>query len=660
MKIINEKRSLKELVLLSVGLLLIVLLALSSALNFVSTQRYAEAQLARHSQDASTFLGLALSSQKNDAQHVAKQRMVDAIFDSGNYRKIVFRASDGVAISEREQRVEISGVPRWFIDSLSQGLKPGIASVMDGWSQLGVVEVYANPSLVAQKLWGQFKKQILLFVVILALGLLLLYALLKKLLAPLSALERQAGHISQRSFEQQVDLPSTRELDSVARAINSMAAKLKRSFDEQLDDIERLRDQTRKDQLTGLFNREGFDARLKSDLSGRSITGVGDLLLVSLNDFTQVNSDFGRQKADGLLKSVADILQGESTKYQGAYVARRTGAQFSVFLPGISVECAESLAKKLIAKVQSISILRQAMRDDWVNIGLAEVCDAETLSELLSKADLALRQAQSRGVSGWQRYVLSQDADVSQDVRQASHWQEILQSSLANNALILHEQEVCLAGDRTRISHKQLLARIEVDGQLIVASTFLPMAKRFGMMVLFDEMIVERVFEQLLKSETDDRYHITLSEASIADEVFMQWLVEHLRGHQSVLHRVTLEVPEHALGFGEDVLLKLCELGARWGFELCIDRFGISSIPFSYLQRVNVSAIKIDASFIRNIQFNRENQFFLRSVVQIAHSQKIQVIAIGVETEDELATLQQIGVDAVMGYIISRPVLAKF
>jgi EAL domain-containing protein (putative c-di-GMP-specific phosphodiesterase class I) len=168
------------------------------------------------------------------------------------------------------------------------------------------------------------------------------------------------------------------------------------------------------------------------------------------------------------------------------------------------------------------------------------------------------------------------------------------------------------------------------------------------------------VLKALASSEGQEHYNITLSEAAIADEVFMQWLAEQLEKHKHVLSRVSFEVPEHAIGFGEDVLVKLCDMGQNWGFSLCIDRFGVSSIPFTYLQRVSVSAIKIDSSFIRNIHLNKENQFFLRAAVQIAHSQNIQVVAIGVETEDELAMIREIGVDAATGYIIQRPSLAKF
>ncbi|WP_156493724.1 EAL domain-containing protein, partial [Oleiphilus sp. HI0125] len=92
----------------------------------------------------------------------------------------------------------------------------------------------------------------------------------------------------------------------------------------------------------------------------------------------------------------------------------------------------------------------------------------------------------------------------------------------------------------------------------------------------------------------------------------------------------------------------------------CIDRFGVSSIPFTYLKRVRVRSIKIDTSFIRDIHENQENQFFLRSVVQIAHSQNIQVVAIGVESAAELAVLKDLGVDAATGYQICKPSQAQF
>ncbi len=654
-----KKRSLKQLVLVSVGALVLFLLALSASLNFANARTYIDQQLARYSMDAATFLGLALSSQKEDSSNIAKERMIDSIFDSGDYVSIQFRTKDGAIAIDRKLAFSASEVPDWFVRRMKLSNFSGEAQVMSGWTQLGTVHVQANPALAEKELWSLFKAQIMLFVGVLLVGLLILYALLRKLLAPLSQLESQAHRIASRSFDQVLELPATRELDTVVRSMNDMSIKLKRVFDEQLGDIERLRDQARKDALTGLFNREGFDARLKSDLTDRSVSGIGVLMLVMVNDFGQINIDHGRQEADAFLVSVADVLRKLAVEYRGAFLARRTGAQFSIFLPGVSVDDAEVLAQRVLSKILGLNLLRQALRDDWLNIGLAQVSDAETVASLFSKADLALRQAQERGVSGWRRFASDGGEGFAEEVRQANHWQKILQEVLASNDLTLFEQPVHRLSDHS-LSHKQVLSRIEVDGQLIVAATFLPMAKRFGLMVLFDELVVDLVLKALASSEGQEHYNITLSEAAIADEVFMQWLAEQLEKHKHVLSRVSFEVPEHAIGFGEDVLVKLCDMGQNWGFSLCIDRFGVSSIPFTYLQRVSVSAIKIDSSFIRNIHLNKENQFFLRAAVQIAHSQNIQVVAIGVETEDELAMIREIGVDAATGYIIQRPSLAKF
>ncbi|WP_197466523.1 LapD/MoxY N-terminal periplasmic domain-containing protein, partial [Oleiphilus sp. HI0080] len=252
-----KKRSLKQLVLVSVGALVLFLVGLSASLNFANTRIYIDQQLARYSMDAATFLGLALSSQKDDESNVAKERMIDSIFDSGDYASIEFRAPDGRVVVQRALSSEDSGVPRWFLSRIKLSDFVGHAKVMSGWTQLGSVHVQANPALAEKELWSLFKSQFVLFLSVLSIGLSILYLLLRKLLSPLSQLEFQAHRIASRAFDQLIDPPATRELDAVVRSMNEMSVKLKRVFDEQLDDIERLRDQSRKDALTGLFNREG-------------------------------------------------------------------------------------------------------------------------------------------------------------------------------------------------------------------------------------------------------------------------------------------------------------------------------------------------------------------------------------------------------------------
>jgi diguanylate cyclase (GGDEF)-like protein len=658
MRTTNNKRTLKQMILLSVSILLLLLLSGSFILNISLSKDYVQERLAQHSQEAATFLGLSLSTIAENEDLVAEARMIDALFDSGDYQLIRYQNTRGKVFLEKQLMSLRSDVPAWFVGLLNLNAVSGDAKVMTGWRQKGVLFVQSNASDAYQKLWQIFKSQVVWLVFVSVFGLLGLYVLMRKLLKPLADMEVQARELAHNHFEGRMSIPASRELAEVAQSINEMSASLERVFHEQLSVIERMRDQSRKDPLTQLFNREGFDARLKADLTSNSVLGQGVLVLIMLRDFDDVNSSQGRQAGDSLLLDVARIANEAIEGIHGAYAARRSGAQFSLFLPAVSFDAVEQISAQILSRVLALPFLRQSLQDDWLSIGLAVVDQGETLKDLLSKADLALRQAQSKQVSTWQRYVESELDGAIADVHQANHWKQILQGVLAENTLILHEQSVFELVSRKKV-HSQILSRIDVDGKLVVAATFLPMAKRFGLMVLFDQMVVEKVLESM-DAQLGQRYHVTLSEAAIADEHFMVWLSERLMSHRDLLPMLTLEVPEHALSFGESILGRLCELGRQWGFAVCVDRFGVSSVPFSYIQRIGISAIKIDSSFVRDIHINQDNQFFLRATVQIAHSQKIKVIAIGVESEQELSMLRELGVDAAMGFALEHPSEAKF
>jgi diguanylate cyclase (GGDEF)-like protein len=658
MKEKNNKRSLKKLVVLSVGLLLLCLLLGNFVLSFVLGRAYLEEQMQSHAQDAATALGLSISSVVVAGDLIATERMIDVVFDSGDYQSVVYADASGNVLIERSLQYEGEAAPRWFAQMLAMEQSQVEARVVSGWKQRGLVSLVSNANIAYLKLWERFQTQMLWFIAVLLIGLFALYALLRSLLRPLEDMERYAKTLSHNGFDARLAEPSTRELGSVAQALNGMSENLGRVFTDQLDSIESLRQQARLDPLTGLFNREGFDNRLKADLDVHHGVRQGALGLVMLGEFEAVNERQGRDAGDSLLKAVGDTLAKAVSGYDLAYAARRSGAQFSVFLPNLEGDDIDRFASALLSSLLAIPDFRQSLQDDLVHVGLSAVAPKDELSGLLSKADLALRQAQSQSISAWQRYAKLDPQDALEEVRQANHWKTILEQVLADNALILYQQPVYELQTGT-LSHQQVLARIKVEGQLIVAGIFLPMAKRFGLSVLFDKMIVEKVLSALAESH-ECAYSITLSEASIADEHFSSWLESQLDQHHAVLSRVIFEVPEHALGFGESVMMRLCELGKKYGFSLAIDRFGISSVPFSYIQRVPVKMIKIDSSFVRDIHVNQDNQFFLRSAVQIAHSQNIKVLAIGVETEHELAQLKSVGVDTALGYYWERPRLASF
>ncbi len=639
-----------------VGALLLVLLMGSFTVNVYNMRNYLAQQLQSHAQDAATSLGLSLSTVVDARDLVLAERMMAAIFDSGDYQRVVYRDLQGLSLVAFNAQAEVASVPRWFTSLISLQAPVQHAQVMSGWSQLGVLEVQSHVGYAYLELWQLARNQLGFYGLAALVVLALMHLMLRHILRPLQRMEQQAHDLAEKRFELRAPIPPTRELARVAVAMNEMADTLGNVFGEQLALIESLRQQSMLDGLTGLNNREGFDRRLRAELESQERVVQGSLLLLQLHDFGSVNQRLGREEADSLLQTVAHTLTELIQQHSGAFAARRNGADFSIFVPGVTGDAAEDIAAHLVSRIASLQQVRQLLRDDIVQVGVACVVDQDDARSLLSKADMALTQAQGKGISGWQRFARLGEQGVLEEVRQASEWHALLQQVLAEDALVLHWQPVYKAGQQALLYH-QVLARIQVEGELLVAGVFLPMAERFQLMSRFDQLVVKRVLEQLegLASRETVNFGISLSEHSVASAEFLDWLEAALGARPELAKALIFEVPEHVVTAHENGLNALISISRRLGFRVFVERFGVASVPFTYLQRVSLDAIKIDHSFVRDIQNNPDNQFFVRTAVQIAHSQGIQLIAVGVESESELQVLTSLGIDGVMGYHLGRP-----
>lgn len=650
----QNKRTLKQLLVWFVGSLLFLLLLGNLLLNVSITKSYLQTQLESHAQDAATSLGLSLSKVIDARDQVAAERMIDAIFDSGDYRRIDFLDVNNQPVIQRSLDVQIEGIPNWFTHNLTLVTPSQSAEVMAGWSQLGTLSVESHPGYAYIELWQVFKTQLLWFLGVGVAGLLLMRFIISSLLKPLHQMEDQAHEMTEKRFDYRAPPPKTRELARVAEAMNEMADTLGHVFNEQLALIEGLREQSVLDTLTGLHNREGFDRRLKAELESADSVPQGTLYLIHLRDFEQINQQQGRDEGDVLLRAISDTLKQTTLQHPGSYASRRTGSDFCLFFPAITGDTADELAATIMAKLTSLAIVKHLLRDDLIHMGAACFRADDSCAKLLSKADMALRQAQAKNVSAWQRYAHIAPDNMLDEVRQANEWLSILQQTLADQSAILHLQPVYTLGDQSLMYH-QVLARLEIDNRMVVAGLFLPMVERFDLSSAFDRMIVEKATQAIDEHAFDQPLCVSLSEQSLVNEDFLSWLEQHFSSVSLKANQLIFEVPEHIVTYTESALIRLCELGRHCHFGISIERFGASSVPFSYLQRIAVNVIKVDQSFIRDVHENQANQFFLRSAIQIAHSQGIQIVAVGVESEDEWLTLKELGMDGAMGYYLAKP-----
>lgn len=647
--------TLKQVLLWFTGLLMASLLIVNFFLNVSSAKDYMQQQLSSHAQDAATSLGLLLSTVIDANDLVSAELMIDAMFDHGYYRHIIYYDVDGQAKVLRHAPMKIEGVPSWFVSRIDLKAPEGKAEIMNGWNQLGSVSVVSHPGYAYIKLWESLKVELVWFALIAAVAFLVMQLVITTILLPLMRIEKQAKAVRNRDFSFRAPMPKTRELKRVAVAMNSMSDRLGKMFGEQLSLIEHLRAQSFHDPITGLGNRAEFDGRLKAELESEQSAAVGSLCLIQLSDFASYNQKHGRRSGDDLLIAIAEAVKSSAGQVAGAFIARRSGSDFSVFLPGIVDDQADKFVNELLHKLSGLHLIKQMCRNDILHIGVASTLTNIPLPVFLSEADMALRSAQASGPNGWQRYVSDSNfATPGEAVRQANEWQKILQDTLAEKNIRFHYQPV-YSGDRSTILHHQVLSRIEVNGELIVAGVFIPMAERFSMLADFDRLVVEKMIGLAEGSGVERRYCVNLSVHSLADNHFVEWLLSKMEQHPKAARALIFEISEYSLQLASESLERLVAASTKLGYEVSIDKFGVAAVPFAYLQHLSIHYIKVDHSFIRDIQHSRDNQFFLRSVLQIAHGQDIQVIAVGVEFEDEWDSIEPLGIDGAMGYYLCRP-----
>lgn len=640
--------TLKTLLLSFTGVLMLALLVGSFYVSFERFRAYLSQQLQEHAQDAATALGLSLSNAIDGRDPVASSSVIDAMFDSGDYRSIVYLNVHGQEVAGRRTPATVDGVPSWFVALMRLPSPQGQAQVVRGWQQLGQVTVTGSPARAYRDLWASLRNQTLWYVVIAVAALLILYRMLRLILRPLRALEQQANAVRQRDFGAHVPLPNTRELRRVSLAMNQMTDDLGVLFDGQLKLIEQLRHQSTKDPVTGLFNRLTFDQRLRAELESEEGNGTGTLILIQLANFAEFNHARGREAGDAVLLQMAGVLDEFANGHSGAFVGRRGGAEFVVFMPGIGMVDAEHWLSELILQLERVYSRAADSTSSGVHAGLSASRGGLKAGDLLSRADAALRQAQDDLVSGFRHY----DEELGAG-HGAERWRQILQEALDEERVrLLFQPARDIASGRT--AYYQVLSRVEVDSEWVTASVFIPLAERFAMVSRLDRMVLEMSLDWLAK-RSGVSLSLSVATASVGDETFLVSLQRLLLQSGGVASRLWLTLPEQVVRLQRAGLEKLLQISRETGARVMIDRFGVGGVPFNYLRQLPVQGIRIDRSYIRDIDQHPENLFFLQSILPIAHGRGVQVWVNGVETAAEWELLRKQSVDGGMGYHLGRP-----
>ncbi|HEC12655.1 MAG TPA: EAL domain-containing protein [Acidiferrobacteraceae bacterium] len=620
-------------------------------ISLSNTRTYLQAQLQSHAQDTATSLGLSLVPilAKKDIVHM--ETMVNSIFDPGYYREIRIRRPDGSDMVKRELKVRIENVPAWFVAYVPLSTPHAISEVMTGWKLAATVEVTSHPGYAYDELWKTSVQTFWWFVWVLLAAIALLFFVLRIVLAPLRSVEELAVAISEREFPVLDKLPWTRELRRVVIAINKMSKKVEQMLSDQTQLTEKMREQANRDPLTGLSNRRHFDARLHTLVESSEYFMAGALILYELDEFKSFNDKHGYASGDQLLKEAAEVLRsivGDPDKH---VIARLGGATFGLLICGIDEEDSRILAGRIARDMGQLYTRGIA---DSTNVGhLGMACyDGERLaSVLLSEADMALRAAQTQGANAWH---ISSSGSAA-NVYGAGQWLKIIRSVIDRKQVILHYQPTLDCGGKGLVHH-EVLARIPgEDGDTVSAGIFVPMAERHGLTQMLDRLIIETVLDDIRGGDDQGILAINLSPGSVHDKGFCDWLEGTLQMAPEACKRLVFEAPEYGVMTDFAAVKAFVERMRGLGCGVGLDHFGAGFTSFGYLKNLKLDYIKVDGSFFRKLEESPENQFFIRSLADIARGLEIKVIAESIETQEEWEILTELHVDAGQGYYLGRP-----
>lgn len=619
-----------------------------------NTRTFLDRQMESHAQDTATFLGLSISKSIVEEDLATITSMVDAVFDRGFYQEITVLDLSGDILLKRQQKFLVKDVPRWFIHFLKLKAPQGKSLIMKGWRQIGRIEVISHPGYAYAELWRVLMQSFWLLFFIGITSYILIVLVVRFALAPLTDMEALAKAIANRQFLTMGKIPWARELRRVTKAMNTMSLRVKGMIEEETDLSEKMRAKAYVDHVTGLANRRDFEERLDHLLNTPEEFSGGLLLLVYLDGFKEYNDRFGSAGGDQLLRQTGQLLTRLCKKNERALVARTKGVEFSLLIPNLMVEEANTLGEVVIQALKELHDYFDNTKDILIKVGITYVQPGQTSEEAFSTAVEALKMIGDKEVDSW--HLATCDTLVTAK-KTFTYWKKIMASPELINHIFLQFQPAETCRDR-QILHVEGLVRLSAeDGTLIPAAAFLHLAKRDGKIPEIDRQVVNLILLRMTQAEYPfpHKVAINLSLSSLLDTTFIDWLRTRLRQNPAQAQKLIFEIDEFALStlaiHEHETIQKIEDTGVLFS----IDHFGHSAAAIGYLKRFSFDYIKIDADFIRQIHLKDDAQFFIQTLVGIAHGLGIRVVAGFVETQEEFDTVKKMNIDGAQGYFIAKP-----
>lgn len=509
--------------------------------------------------------------------------------------------------------------------------------------------------LVITRAWVFISSFLALFI-----GISIILLMVKRHIArPLSELKDRFQEIEQNNFDHPVKLDRLDEWQVIENAFNRMSNRLKKTYGDLEDERIKLDNLAHSDPLTGLANRLLIYKKLHKAIASSTHKATSfAVLYMDIDHFKTVNDSLGHNAGDELLKEVADRLL-QLTQAEDV-VSRLGGDEFMILCNSArTIEDATHLACTIN------EALRKSFKVDQHTVFVSSsigVClypeHGDTVEKLVRNADTAMYHTKREGRNGFKIYQDSMTSEAHELMSKSSG----LKNALIKQELFVVYQPQFDTLNKRIIGAEALVRWCHPTKGVLRPAEFLHIAEQTGIIVDLDDYVFNLVFEDLSAwtkqnlIDQDFKISVNFSGRKLFSDHLINQLNERKSTSPAITSQIILELTERDMITNLEQCKHAIEKIKKLGFRIAIDDFGTGYSSLAILKHLPVDILKIDKSFIEGLGEDPVDSLIIQSILSIARGLKLEAIAEGVETEQQLHVLQGVGCDAVQGYHLSYPI----
>ncbi|WP_282115254.1 putative bifunctional diguanylate cyclase/phosphodiesterase [Pseudoalteromonas arctica] len=531
----------------------------------------------------------------------------------------------------------------------------------------GILKIRANNSYIQDRITFYFKFIMILMVFTFAISLILSLLLRRRFLNPILYLAQTANKITtSHDYSLRAKQLSQDEVGQLTSCFNDMLYNIEQresSLENQVrlrtNELEnaniQLQQYAYQDGLTDLPNRRYFYEKLQSLVSVKGMKFA--LIFIDLDGFKEVNDSLGHDYGDLLLHQVATRLQSCITTKDT--VARLGGDEFTLILEGVSSpdeasKIAEAVKSSLM---QSIKIKKETVYVT-ASIGLTFFpADGLTVEELVRRADQAMYLSKNKGRNRYEFFSYAIEEKATEKRRLI----EEIRTAIVKNQFELYYQPIFSIDGKSVPKAEALIRWNHPERGLIGPNEFIPVAEKNGLINDIGQWVKSQAIQDtvLFNVLSEKTIQVSVNTSPLEIDRAGCWVDEWIvasKKYQLPANTILIEVTENTLMDPDSSIQRQLKRLSTINIDIAIDDFGVGYSSLAYLQRLDIDILKIDRSFISDIESNDNSIALVKAIITMAHNLDVMVVAEGVETQKQYDLLKLLACDYIQGYIFSKAI----